>query len=190
MAPAESSCPIVAIDFETSGFEEHYACAIGLARIEADKVAGVHGTLLRPPSSYVRFTNIHGLTWPMLKNAPTFAEAWPEISAFMAGARFLVAHNAIFDRRVLNACLAWAGIASCSKLFLCTLKGARQTVLAKPHSLARLCAHFAIPLNHHEAVSDALACAKLYLRLRAMNISDGQMLLRQTQPRHFFDSKA
>lgn len=105
--PAILSAPTgcyVAIDFETAGYSGHSACAVGLARIENGRLAGSFYQLLRPPSSRVLFTEIHGLTWPMLKDAPTFVEIWPECSAFMQGARFLLAHNASFDRRVLLAC--------------------------------------------------------------------------------------
>ena len=69
---AVHAAPCVAIDFETSGNAAHSACAVGLARIEAGHVVDRLYSLIRPPSSRVMFTEIHGLTWPMLKDAPTF----------------------------------------------------------------------------------------------------------------------
>ena len=173
--PATSCC--VAIDFETSGYAAHCACAVGLARIEGGRVADCFYSLLRPPSTRVMFTDIHGLTWPMLKDAPTFAEAWPEAVAFLRGARFLLAHNASFDRRVLTACCRAAGQPAPNTPFLCTLKGARRSLPLPSKKLNLVCEHFGIALNHHNAVSDAQACAQVYLRLRALGVTDAQMRL-------------
>lgn len=75
----------VALDFETSGYAAHSACAVGLCRIEDGVVTDSFYSLIRPPSSRVLFTHVHGLTWPMLKDAPTFTELWPQLVAFMEG---------------------------------------------------------------------------------------------------------
>ena len=75
----------VALDFETSGYAAHSACAVGLCRIEGGVVTDRFYSLIRPPSSRVLFTHVHGLTWPLLKDAPTFTELWPQLAAFMEG---------------------------------------------------------------------------------------------------------
>lgn len=178
--PAILSAPTgcyVAIDFETAGYSGHSACAVGLARIENGRLAGSFYQLLRPPSSRVLFTEIHGLTWPMLKDAPTFVEIWPECSAFMQGARFLLAHNASFDRRVLLACCRAAGLPAPELPFLCTLRGSRRSLPLPSKKLNRVCEYFGIALTHHHAASDAAACAEIYLRLRALGVTDSQMRL-------------
>lgn len=174
--PGEAPC--VAIDFETSGREAHYACAVGLARIEGGTVVARFESLLRPPSSRVWFTHIHGLRWRDLKDQPTFAEVWPCAAKLLEGARFLLAHNAQFDRRVLHACCRAAGLAPPAQPFLCTLRGARRAPLALPsRGLDCVCAHFGIPLRHHNAASDAEACAMVYARLRALGICETDMRL-------------
>ena len=157
----------VAIDFETSGYSAHSACAVGLARIEQGSVTDVFYSLIRPPSSRVMFTEIHGLTWPMLKDAPTFAELWPQMDAFLEGAGSLLAHNASFDRRVLEP----------RAPFLCTLKGSRRSLPLASKKLSSVSAYFGIALNHHHAGSDAEACARIYLQLRALGVTDSQMKL-------------
>ena len=167
----------VALDFETSGYAAHSACAVGLCRIEDGVVTDSFYSLIRPPSSRVLFTHVHGLTWPMLKDAPTFTEVWPQLVAFMEGSHALLAHNAGFDRRVLHA--------SCQALervqpqlpFLCTLKGARRSLPLASRALDSVCGYFGIPLDHHHAGSDARACAEIYLRLRGLGVTDGQMKL-------------
>lgn len=167
----------VAIDFETAGYSGNSACAVGLARIENGRLDGSFYQLLRPPSSRVLFTEIHGLTWTMLKDAPTFAEIWPECSDFLEGAHYLLAHNAAFDRRVLQASCRAAGLSVPEQPFLCTLRGARRSLPLPSKKLNRVCEYFGIALTHHHAASDAAACAEIYLRLRALGVTDNQMRL-------------
>lgn len=167
----------IAIDFETSGYSAHSACAVGLARIEHGQVADVFYSLIRPPSSRVLFTEIHGLTWPMLQDAPTFAELWPRMEAFLAGADALLAHNASFDRRVLAASCRAVGVDAPHTPFLCTLKGSRRSLPLASKKLSSVCAYFGIALNHHHAGSDAEACARIYLHLRERGVTDAQMRL-------------
>ncbi|MDO5484098.1 MAG: 3'-5' exonuclease [Desulfovibrionaceae bacterium] len=175
--PASALCPCVAIDFETSGYAAHTACAVGLARIDEGRISRCFYSLIRPPSSRVLFTEIHGLTWPMLRDAPVFADVWQEASPLLEGTRYLLAHNASFDRRVLQACCRAAGLTAPQIPFLCTLKGARRTLPLPSKKLSAVCEHFGIALEHHHAGSDARACAEIYVRLRAQGLTDSQMRL-------------
>ena len=113
----------------------------------------------------------------MLKDAPTFAEVWPQMEAFFEGATHLLAHNASFDRRVLAASCQATGACEPRTPFLCTLKGARRSLPLPSKKLNHVCEHFGIALDHHNAESDAAACAEVYLRLRALGVTDGQMRL-------------
>lgn len=153
------------------------ACALGLTRIEGGRVCGSRCWLIRPPSPQVQFTEIHGLTWEMLHDQPTFAEIWPEAADFIRGASWLLAHNATFDRRVLRSCCRAAGFEPPAIPFLCTLKGSRRALPIRRKRLNAVCEHFGIPLNHHNAASDANACAEIYLRLRGMGLGDSDMRL-------------
>ena len=167
----------VALDFETSGYAAHSACSVGLCRIEDGVVTDSFYSLIRPPSSRVLFTHVHGLTWPMLKDAPTFTELWPQLVAFMEGSHALLAHNAGFDRRVLHASCQALELVQPQLPFLCTLKGARRSLPLASRALDSVCDYFGIPLDHHHAGSDARACAEIYLRLRGLGVTDGQMKL-------------
>lgn len=176
MPQAELTAPCVAIDFETSGRAAHFACAVGLVRIESGRVTARFSSLLRPPSSRVWFTHIHGLTWRDLKDQPTFAEVWPVAARLLEGARYLLAHNAQFDRRVLHTCCRVAGLEAPAQPFLCTLKGARAAPLdLSSRALNHVCAYFDIPLRHHDAASDAEGCARIYARLRELGVGDAVM---------------
>lgn len=167
--------PAVSIDFETSGKGGNSACAIGMARVEDGQVVDSFYRLIRPPSSRVLFTYVHGLTWNMLKDQPTFPELWEEMHAFMDGARWLLAHNAPFDRRVLVASCEAHGLDAPNTPFLCTLKGARRTLPIPSKGLDAVCAHYGIALTHHHAESDARAAAEIYLRLTAAGLAPEAM---------------
>ncbi len=166
-----------AIDFETSGPQSHCACAVGLVRIENGVVVGSFQSLIRPPSSYVMFTHVHGLTWPMLRGAPGFRDVWPHMRALMEGCDGLVAHNAAFDRGVLRGCIEHFSCGGDVPPFYCTLKGARRQLHLPSSSLDAVCRHWSIPLNHHNALSDAQACAAIFVRLTDAGLPVEEMRL-------------
>ncbi|MCP5371458.1 MAG: 3'-5' exonuclease [Hyphomicrobiales bacterium] len=152
---------IVALDFETADPGRDSACAIGMVRVVDGRLAERHVTLIRPPRPQMYYTHIHGLTWGMVADAPPFAAAWPDIAAFLDGADFLAAHNAGFDRAVMAGCCAAAGVEAPAQPYLCTVKLARAAWDIRPTRLPDVCRYLAIPLNHHDAGSDAAACAQI-----------------------------
>jgi DNA polymerase-3 subunit epsilon len=113
------------------------------------------------------FSYIHGIEWRHVKDQPTFGELWPKIAVILHGARFFAAHNAPFDRGVLNSCCAVAGVPAPKLPFVCTVRLARKAWNLRPTKLPDVCRHLGITLNHHEALSDASACAKIVLAAAA-----------------------
>lgn len=170
---------VIALDFETSGYAATAACAIGMVRIVDGSITDSFYSLIRPPSSRIFFTNVHGLTWKVLKDAPTFSDLWPDIHAFSYGSDFFLAHNAPFDRRILLACCAAWTACLPQQPFLCTLKGCRKVLKLESYSLDAVCSHFSIPLSHHHAASDARACAQIYQLLCCNGAKQEHMLLAQ-----------
>lgn len=153
--------PFVAIDFETADRLPDSACAVALVRVERGEIVDRYQTLIRPPRPQILFTHIHGLRWEDVEDAPTFADVWPEMESFVSGAAFLAAHNAGFDKRVLHACCEAAGTRPPELDFLCTVVLARKTWGLFPTRLPDVCRHLDIPLDHHQALSDAEACARI-----------------------------
>ncbi len=151
----------VALDFETADPGADSACAIGLVKVVEGQVTEKHIHLIRPPRPYFHFTHIHGITWEDCKDKPTFAQLWPRLRAVFDGARFIAAHNASFDKRVLTACCQKAGFPPPSLPFLCTVKLSRALWNIRPTKLSDVCRELAIKLQHHEALSDANACAEI-----------------------------
>jgi len=159
--PIPPDLPFVAIDFETADHGPDSACAVGLVRVERLQVVHRESILIRPPRPRIVFTHIHGITWAKVANAPTFGDAWPRLEPLLDGAAFLVAHNAPFDRRVLAACCQAAGHPVPDLQFICTVQLARRRWGLKPNDLASVCRRLGIGLMHHDAGSDAEACARI-----------------------------
>ena len=153
----------VAIDFETANFSRDSACAVGLVRVAGGRIVETAVHLIRPPTREFHFTYIHGLTWRDVAESEDFGALWPTIATFVDGAAFFAAHNASFDRSVLNACCARYGLARPSLPFRCTVQLSRQTWSIFPTKLSDVCRELGIALNHHEALSDATACAQIML---------------------------
>jgi len=153
----------VALDFETATCDSNSACALGVVIVEGFRIVRRRRWLMRPPRRHFEFTYIHGITWRMVSNEPTFAELWPEVRNEMQGAQFLAAHYAPFDRDVLGACCRWAGARPPALPFLCTVQLARRAWGVYPTKLPNVCEVLGIELDHHEALSDAEACARIVL---------------------------
>ena len=151
----------LAIDFETANYSSDSACAIGLVRVRDGQIASQKHFFIRPPSQWFTFTHIHGITWQNVADAPTFKDLWPELSDFFSGVDLIVAHNVGFDRGVLASCCQKYDIGLPDFRYQCTVQLARRRLGIYPTNLPAVCRRLHIDLNHHDALSDALACAKI-----------------------------
>ncbi len=156
-----------AIDFETATYDRHSACAVGIVTIDNGIIIDEYYTLIQPPNNYYYYNNteIHGISAKDTINSGTFDTHYEEIYKRLFG-KTVVAHNESFDRSVLNSCISHYGL-SYKDLILdnyweCTLQLSRSLGFY-PNRLSDCCKRLNIPLQHHEALSDARACAKLYL---------------------------
>lgn len=120
------------------------------------------------PAEVVR---VHGLTGEFLSDKPVFGapEVVEELLAFIGDAP-LVAHNAEFDRRFLNAEFSRLGLAVIPKeRCVDTLLIARKKYPGAPASLDALCRRLNIDLtarDKHGALLDSQLLAAVYLELK------------------------
>lgn len=154
-----------AIDFETA--TAYHPCSVGIVTVEEGIIVDEFVTLIQPPNNFYNPFNIqvHGICPSDTANAKTFVEVFPEIEKRLKN-RVVVAHNESFDRNVLSKTMALHGLnyedLNIGSRWECTVKIYKAKGF-KPAKLSDCCRIMNIALEHHEALSDARACAKLYL---------------------------
>lgn len=153
----------VAIDFETANRFRNSACSVSVVSIVGGVVAEVFTTLIRPPSNLFEFTSIHGITYDDVQQSPSFRDIAPRLLGLLIEAPFVAAHNSSFDSSVVSALCELIGEVPPATPWLCTVRLARRTWRLPRCGLADVSQFLGIPLNHHDAESDARACASIVL---------------------------
>lgn len=154
-----------AIDFETA--VGHHPCSVGIVTVENGIIVDEYVSLIKPPNNvYSPYTiKVHGIYPRDTVNAKTFSLVFPEIKKRLQG-KIVVAHNESFDRNVLSKSMALYNLnyddLNIALKWECTVKIYKAKGL-KPTKLSDCCRVMNVELNHHEALSDARACAQLYL---------------------------
>ena len=145
------------IDFETATGKRSSICQIGLVRVEDGHITERLSILVQPPGNEYsqRNIDIHGITPDQTEAAPTFADVWPTIVGYLQGQQ-VVAHSSAFDFDCLGKTMDHYQLGEIEIYGNCTYK-----LFGK--KLAELCDEYGIEITAHDALSDALACAQLYI---------------------------
>ncbi|MBV7296192.1 hypothetical protein KRX51_09745 [Corynebacterium sp. TAE3-ERU12] len=160
----------VAFDIETANANNGSICAIGLAVVRDGDITETHSWLCRPPAGLDCFESanigVHGITAEDVADAPSFGERLTQFSQITAG-QTVIAHNAAFDFSGLYSACKAAGLNAPERDFACTLWWSRKAgVDTVDKKLPTLAAAAGAPLlQHHDAASDAVACAHIALWL-------------------------
>lgn len=163
----------IVFDTETTGldFEQDRVIEIGGIELWNHIPTGrEYHCFIRPEGRKVdpAAFDIHGISDDFLKDKPVFAEVVEEFSAFFDGAA-LIAHNAAFDVRFLNAELARLGRPAIPPgLVIDTLPMARRKFPMAPATLDALCSRFSIDTSKrdkHGALVDSELLAQVYIEL-------------------------
>lgn len=155
----------IAIDVETANPSPSSICAIGAVKVIDRRIVDRRYSLINPEPDWFApaFIRVHGITADSTYDAPPFGTLWRDWSEWMSGFT-LVAHNATFDSRCIREACRTYGIEP-PEIIKCTLAAARRQIprgMCASKSLDSLCDFFGIPLDdHHNALADATACAKL-----------------------------
>ena len=154
-----------AIDFETANGSPASPCAVGLVKVRDGKLVDGLATLIKPPypNDYFLSGNIaiHGIRPSDVDDAPTWDEVLTLLLAF-TGDDILVAHNAMFDMGVLKKSAEVIQATLPELNYACSLEIARKTYHLESYRLNSVA--YAIgheEFNHHDALADADACARI-----------------------------
>ena len=161
---------LIVLDFETTGLSPDMgdrAIEIGAVRLEKGLVVERFQALMNPGKRISGFIeNYTGITNRMLSQAAPCDEVMEAFANFMGDSN-LVAHNASFDKRFLDAELARIS-RSYSGQFACSLLVARRIYQQAPnHKLGSLITYKNIPSegDFHRALFDSEMTAKLWMTM-------------------------
>jgi DNA polymerase-3 subunit epsilon len=165
-----SDAGVVVLDFETSGMSPERgdrAIEIGAVRLVDDRIVDRFQSLMNPGRRINAFIEgLTGISNAMLQQAPPASEVMAEFARFIDGAS-LVAHNAAFDRRFLDAELVLIGQRRQLDM-ACSLLAARRLYPDAPnHRLQTLVHYHGLPTTgtYHRALADAEMTAHLWRRM-------------------------
>jgi len=163
----------IVFDTETTGFDPRTGdrvVEIGCVELVNHIVTGqTFHVYINPERSMPRAAfEVHGLSDEFLADKPKFAEIAADFVAFIADAR-LVAHNAEFDFKFINAEFARLGLPPVgSDRMVDTLALAKRRHPAGPNSLDALCSRYGIDNSRrdlHGALLDSELLAEVYVEL-------------------------
>ena len=168
--------PVAAIDFESAGAAPGETdCPVQIGIVRVNTLYGEAECF----TSYIHCARpvcwsaakVHGITTEMLREAPTFAELWPQIQRLLSGC-LVVGHNPATEMRFLSA-FPGHGFGP----WLDTLLLARKAMPGlKDHSLGKVCDALRITpqvdalvpgKRWHDALYDAAGSLEL---LRALTL--------------------
>ena len=161
---------VVVLDFETTGLSPNQgdrAIEIGAVRIVGGEVSDRFQALMNPGRPVPPFIESYtGISNAMLCDAAPCGEVMERFADFI-GDDNLVAHNASFDQRFLDAELERLGRRYRGR-FACSMLAARRLYPDAPnHKLGTLVTYRNLPTDgvFHRALADAEMTALLWLRM-------------------------
>ena len=161
---------VVVLDFETTGLspdQGNRVIEVGAVLIENNRITDRFQSLMNPGMKISNFIeNYTGITNSMLKGAPPVSEVMGEFASFI-GDHHLVAHNASFDQRFLDAELRRVR-KSRVRDFACSMLISRRVYPEAPnHRLESLVRHKNLQNKgvFHRALADAEMTGHLWVNM-------------------------
>ena len=153
------------LDIETTGgqYNEEGITEIAIYKFDGHEIVDQFISLVNPEKPIQPFVvKLTGINNAMLVNAPKFHEVAKRIVEITAGC-VVVAHNAVFDYRILRTEFRRLGFDFNAKN-LCTVELSQRLLPEQPsHSLGKLVRALGIPMaDRHRASGDAMATVKLF----------------------------
>lgn len=199
----DPACPVqdlrlLAVDLETTGLNpaRDDVVAVGLVPVNGRDIdlSGARHVVVRPEAGrgVGHSATLHGLTDDDLAARADLREVLPEVLAALEG-RVLLAHHAVIEVGFLTrACRRLLGEAPSFTVVDTVHLHRRVLRRGRAHGavrdgelhLAAARAHVGLPpYPPHDAMTDALGCAELYLAQVAHLAGEGSLVLRQLTDR-------
>ena len=163
-------CSFIVLDFETTGMAPGSgarATEVGAVRVQDGRIVDRFQSLMNAGVSIPFFIQqLTGITNAMIADAPPCGEVMWRFHDFI-GDTPLVAHNAPFDRKFLDAELARINLLAVQPM-ICSMRIARRVFHDAPnHKLGTLVSYAGIETDgvFHRALADAEKTARLMLKM-------------------------
>lgn len=162
----------VVFDLETTGLNSSPVYGnmdriieIGAYKIRGGEIKESFTTFINPERKLSdEIIKLTGITQEMVQDAPVFEEVMPDFFKFCAGS-ILVGHNiAGFDFKFVDYYCARLGYILDRKI-IDTLQLSQELLYLSNYKLNTVADKFNITFNHHRAIDDALATAKIFIEL-------------------------
>ena len=160
----------IVIDFETTGLSPGFGdrtIEVGAVLISNRQIVDRFQSLMNPEMRISGFIEEYtGITNRMLSTAPSITEVMHKLKVFLAQ-HHLVAHNASFDSRFLDAELHRINHKRQNE-FACSMLSSRRLYPEAPnHKLETLVRYKNLKTDgvHHRALADAEMTAHLWIRM-------------------------
>lgn len=172
----------VVFDLETTGLNSSPVTGnmdriieIGAFKIENGEITQSFSTFVNPERKLSdEIVSLTGITPAMVENAPTYAKVMPDFFKFCAGS-VLVGHNvAGFDFKFVDYYCSRLGY-MLERNLIDTIPLAQELLYLPNYKLNTVAEKFGITFNHHRAIDDALATAKIFIELIKMKKSLPQL---------------
>ena len=187
---------VVVLDFETTGLSPDNgdrAIEVGAVLVQNNRITDRFQSLMNPGKRVSGFIEEYtGITNKMLSAAPPVDEVMQQFAGFMSR-HHLVAHNASFDRRFLDAELQRISLKRQQEFACSLLLSRRLNPDAPSHSLETLVRYKKLATDgvFHRALADAEMTAHLWIgmieelkqehRLRSVPFELLQRLMKMTK---------
>jgi DNA polymerase-3 subunit epsilon len=150
----------IAFDVETANSKRESICCIGFVKVKNDRIIKRAQYLIKPQKVEFESHNIaiHGITPEDIIEAYEIDEVWSELVDDFTN-HVLVAHNLSFDLTCLKSSLGLYGIEFAPK------RDAFCTYRLTNRKLIDLCQSYNIEIDHHDSLSDAIACAQIFRKI-------------------------
>lgn len=150
----------VVLDLETTGLSrfEDEIIEIAMVRVRNGEICDTFQTLIRPRRGYIPsfITGLTGISWEMVKNAPTIDQVMPAALEFL-GDDLIVGHNTSFDVGFL------AQQADLYNNYADTVQFCRKLYPnLSSHTLSVMSKHLSLSVNTHRAMADVETTYQLY----------------------------
>ena len=158
-----------AIDFETSSADRSSVCAVGVAKVRRGVIVDRFTSLVLPPtgldSFHPRNVGIHGILPRDVADAPGWDTVFSKMMDFIRDDN-LVAHNAAFDRSVMQAACTALDLDHPENAWHDSWALAKRILTLGSYSLPFVSAALGLDdFRHHHAGADAEQAALITVRL-------------------------